>query len=595
MAIANPILKRELVGALRSWRSLAMLLCFLVALSGYVLLLWPEGGVYSVAAQSSQKLFVSLSLALTALVCLCAPAFTAVCITSEKEQKTYDFLYHTTLSSWQMLWGKLVAGVGAILLLVVSSLPMMGACFILGGVTLQSFVGVYVVVILAALYFGLIGLLVSTFAKSSFQALIVSFAVILSTCGLVWVPAVVLGNWGRLAHTLHLLRGLSPFAAVISLVQPGQFAAEHPFPPTGFGRFADTMGVFVAFALSTGFVAAVVAWRRIAVPPQPRQRRDTSLIDERLELIKRHVSFPFYLLDPKKRKRMIGGILNIILAKEMRSKAFGRSVWVIRSIYILVVVSLLLAFLPLVNVHLEDIDTIVMTCVSLPLGIILLVTPVMSSPAIAEEHEKRIFDMLRCTLVRPRTIVAGKIEVSAFFLVLLLLATLPTFFVLAFVSTTPTDMMHLSEGLNLIRPFRFQFQEGWAHLSQVDPAFFTEIGAAFAVVLSSMLFAVAVSTFVSSLSKRTSTATAVSYLIVLAWAAGTGLPAFAAGSVPEAVVNAGLVLNPFAAAAQAVSAKLTAALPADLWLDHIRILLAAAAVFGIAAWLRVAAMMKPTR
>lgn len=595
MRTNNPILTREFVGALRTWRSLVMVSCFMVALGGYVLLLWPEGGVYSVAAQASQKLFVSLSLALLTLVCLCAPAFTAVSITHEKEQKTYDFLYHTLLSPWQIMSGKLVAGVGTILLFIASSLPMMGACFVLGGITVRSFVSVYLIVVAAAVLFGLVGLLVSTFARSSFQSLIICYAAILAVCGLTWVPSIILGGWAMRVHAIHFVRGFSPYAALVSIVQPGQFAAEHPFPPQGFGQLADSMWVFIGFSALATVVVAAIALARIVVPPQPRERRDTALIDERLELMKRHVKFPFYLLDPKKRKRMIGGILNIILAKEMRSKAFGRSVWVIRSMYALIVISLLLAFLPLGQIAVIGIDTVVMTCVSLPLGMILLISPVLSSPAIAEEHEKGVFDMLRCTLLRPRTIVAGKMQVSCFFLVLLLAATLPTFFVLAYVSTTPSEMAHLSEGLNLIRPFNFKFREGWEHLSQVDLNFLSEMGAAFAVVFTAMLTAVSASTCVSSMCRRTSTATAVSYALVLAWAVGTLLPVFAAGSMPEGVVNALLVLNPFVAAADAVSAELTAALQADLWIANIRILLTVCVLFGIGTWLRVALMMKPSR
>ena len=592
---SNPVMAREFLGVLRTWRAFAMALSFLVALGGYVLLLWPTGGVYSVSAQASQQLFTSLSLALLTLVCLCAPAFTAVSITREREQRTYDLLYHTLLSPWQIMTGKLIAGVGMIALLILSSLPMMGACFILGGVTLRAFAQVYLIVAIAALCFGLLGLLVSTAARSSFTSLIVCYGAILSVCGLTWVPSIVLGGWAQSVHAIHFVRGLSPYAAMVSVVQPGQFAAEHPFPPTGFGHFADGPYVFLAAAVVGILCFAAVSLVRIVRPPQPRQRRDTALIDERLELIKRHMKFPFYLLDPKKRKRMIGGLLNIILAKELRSKAFGRSVWVIRCMYALVVVSLLLAFLPLSQIAVIGVDTVVMTCVSMPLGVILLLTPVLSSPGIAEEREKGVLDMLRCTRLGARTILLGKIQMSTLFLVLLLAATLPTFFVLVYVSSSPDDMTHLSEGINLIRPFRFKFREGWEHLCQVDAAVLREMFAAFGVVLSAMLAAVSASTLASTLCRRTSTATAVSYVIVLTWAAGTLLPAFATGALPEHVVNASLVLNPFAAAADAVSANLATRLPPNLWIKNVIVTLAVSAALTSIAWWRLHLLMRPSK
>jgi ABC-type transport system involved in multi-copper enzyme maturation permease subunit len=41
---------------------------------------------------------------------LAAPVFTGGCISSERERQTLDLLLTTTLSSWQIMWGKLLAG-----------------------------------------------------------------------------------------------------------------------------------------------------------------------------------------------------------------------------------------------------------------------------------------------------------------------------------------------------------------------------------------------------------------------------------------------------------------------------------------------------
>ena len=94
---------------------------------------------------------------------------------------------------------------------------------------------------------------------------------------------------------------------MISVVHPGMFAAEHDvvLPGGSYGAIADSAWPFVIFALVGSLALLGVILRRVAQPPQPKGRADTQIIDERMELMKRHVKFPFYLIDPRKRKRMI--------------------------------------------------------------------------------------------------------------------------------------------------------------------------------------------------------------------------------------------------------------------------------------------------
>lgn len=591
----NPVLIREFLTSLRTWRALVLALLFLLILTAFVVVLWPAGGVYTVAARSSHKLFISMSLCLLALVSLCAPAFTAVSITREKERRTYDMLYHTLLRADQIIVGKLVAGIGYVLMLIVASMPIMGVCLVLGGVGLEAMLRVYLVVVISGLFFGLLGLLCSAFSRSSFPALILCYMLVLAICGLTWVPSVVLGLWAESVHLIHMIRGISPFAAVVSVVAPDYFAAEHPVPPTAFGAYADSIWVFCLLAPAAALGMLAAAYAKIMQPPQPKSRNDTEIIENRLDLIKRRVTWPFYLLDPRKRKRMIGRLINIILVKEMRSKAFGRSVWIIRSMYTALVVSLVLAFLPLTQIAKIGIDTIVVTCVSLPLGIILLISPVLTATTITEEREKGVLDMLRCSLVSAWTIVMGKLELAWFSVGMIVASTFPTFFVLAYVSAQPKDMEHLSEGINLIRPFRFRIAEGVEHLSKVDFQFVHDMLSAFGVVILAMVLATLIGIAASSWSRRSSTATAVAYGAVLLWGLGTLVPYLIAESLPAAVVRAALTVNPFVAAANAVSSETFRNLPPNLWMQSMRFMGGACVVILILTLLRVRALMRPDR
>ncbi len=564
---ANPVLNREFLASLRTPRALAVAVVYLFLLTGLVALMWPAQEVYTMAAASSQKLFVTLSFFLLAVICLCAPAFTSVAITREYERNTYEQLHYTLLRPNQIIFGKLVAGLGYVLILIVASLPMMGACFILGGVGLLQVLQVYLVVTVAGLFFGLVGLFCSAYARSSYRSLLSCYAIILAVAGVSWIPSVVLGLWAQRVHLIHLVRGVSPFAALVSIIQPGRFAAEHPVTPGFFGTFCDSIWPFVFFAPLAAVLFYALLYARIVRPPQSRQRGNTRIIEDRYELMKRHVKFPFYLFDPRKRKRMIGRVLNLVLVKEMRSKAFGRSLWVIRSMYIALFVSLILAFLPLTQVAKIGIDTIAITCVSLPLGVIILITPVLTATAITEEHEKGIFDMLRSTLVSAWEIVMGKLQMAWFFLGLLILSMFPTYFVLAYISAGPADMRHISEGVNLIRPFRFKFAAGWAELSQVEPYFISDMLAALAVVVLAMIFATCIGMVCSAFSRRSSVSAAVAYVLTIAWAVGTFIPYLVAEKIPDVVVKACMTANPFVAAANAVAPETFAGVAPRLWLD----------------------------
>ena len=593
--LKNPVLSREFLTSLRTVRALFLGVTFLVILAAMVMLLWPTGGVYSVAAQNSHRIFIILSMSFLALVVLCAPSFTAVSITTEKEQQTYDMLYDTLLRPDEIVLGKFVAGVGFVIILIVASLPMMGACLVLGGVSELDVVKVYCVVFASAIFCGLLGLFCSTVFRSSYRSLIICYVFILIISGAVWVPSVVLGGWAQNVHAIHLLRSISPFAAMFSVVNPDLFAAEHPIAPGAFGDFADSMWGFIIFSSVGSITLLGVTLRIVAKPPQPKRHGDQEIIEDRMELIKRHVKFPFYLLDPRKRKRMMGCILNIIAVKEMRSKAFGRAIWVIRSLYGCFTLSLFLAFLPLTQLHVIGIDTVVFTCISLPLAIIILISPVLTATAISEERESGVFDMLRCTRVGAWTLVMGKLQVAWFITAMLLASTFPTFFVLAYISSSPQDMEKINRGVEHIRPFNFRFAEGWEALNEVNTDFVLDMGSAFAVVGMAMLFATVAGVMASAFCRRSSSATAVGYAMVLLASVGTLVPHFISEDLPQWLVSFSLTLNPFAAAAKAVSDSAFPSYSAHMWIDHITYVAAATGVLLLITMVRVWSLMRPQR
>ena len=67
------------------------------------------------------------------LVALMAPTFAAGSITGEKERKTYELLLASPLRPSTILVGKLLSSLSYLVILIISSLPLMILCYLLGG------------------------------------------------------------------------------------------------------------------------------------------------------------------------------------------------------------------------------------------------------------------------------------------------------------------------------------------------------------------------------------------------------------------------------------------------------------------------------
>ena len=108
-----------------------------------------------------------------------APTFAAGSITGEKERKTYELLLASPLRPSTILVGKLMSSLSYLVILIVSSLPLMILCYLLGGLLLSEITRSYLVLILAAGTFGLVSVACSSYFRRTSSALVVSYLVIL--------------------------------------------------------------------------------------------------------------------------------------------------------------------------------------------------------------------------------------------------------------------------------------------------------------------------------------------------------------------------------------------------------------------------------
>ena len=181
--IDNPIVVKEGVSRMRTWRApvVATLYVSLIGAVGFAWLTLGEAGSQfsdgrPVAAVVGSQAFAAMAFFQLGLVCLFAPALAAGAISGERERQTLDVLLVSRVSAFGIVWGKLLASMAYVLLLILSALPLFSAVFLFGGIDLQQFISSQVVTISTALCLGAIAVFFSALFQRSLAATVASYA-----------------------------------------------------------------------------------------------------------------------------------------------------------------------------------------------------------------------------------------------------------------------------------------------------------------------------------------------------------------------------------------------------------------------------------
>ena len=183
VALWNPIVAKEYRSRMRTWRSPVAMTVYIVLLGG---LGWAIFSAMSASTHSAfnqgqaagfgQGLFIYLVLFQMVLLAFITPALTAGAISSERERQTIDLLFVTKLPSFSILWGKLLASMSFVLLLLLLSVPIFSLVFLFGGIELDQLAAAFLVTAVAALTLGIIGLACSTAFHRTLPATVAAYA-----------------------------------------------------------------------------------------------------------------------------------------------------------------------------------------------------------------------------------------------------------------------------------------------------------------------------------------------------------------------------------------------------------------------------------
>ena len=369
----NPVLNRELLVTLRSPQAFALQLAYVIFLSVVVYFYWPGGDDASrqVSAGVARRLFELFFLGQFFLVALVAPSFASGTITGEKERKTYEMLLASPLRPSTILIGKLLSSLTFLLLLILSSLPLMILCYLLGGILLSEIVRAYLVLLLAAGTFGLLSVASSSYFRRTSSALVVSYLIIL--------PIAV---------------------ACVALTRSDNAAA----------RDFVSIAILPPACLAIWIVVSMLVNRRLLHPPDTASGGEV-VVDEQEEMkyaigvvIDRDL-FPDKLFAPAKRTDLMPDGTNPVLDKELRSEIFSQGTLMLR---VVIQVSMLLS-IPLMAGLLFWRSDKAAYYVCYVITFSLLVGPVFSAGSITQERERQTLALLLTTLLRPGLIVFAKL------------------------------------------------------------------------------------------------------------------------------------------------------------------------------------------
>lgn len=374
----NPVLQRELLVNLRTKKSFFLLAGYQILLAVVVLAAWPSDERLDLTTNppSARKLVNLFFLGQYVIASLMAPSFAAGAISGEKERQTYEMLLASPMRPGAIVFGKIVASLLHLGLLVIASLPIIALCLPLGGVSLYEVIAAYFGLLVSVLLFGAIGIFCSSYFTRTSSSLVVSYLAILP------LVMAAIGFWSGLE---------------------------------GNGELRLKLAVFVipAFAIAAVMLMAANAAGRMLYPPDFGSEGKEVIDLEReaeqaIGLVIQPDQFPDRLFAPPKKQELMPDGANPVYDKEIHSEIFSQGTLMLR---LVIQISMLLA-IPLMGYFLFFQYHLAPWFVVYVMVFNMLVGPVFLAGSMTSERERQTLDLLLTTSLTPWQILSGKFIVG---------------------------------------------------------------------------------------------------------------------------------------------------------------------------------------
>lgn len=268
--VKNPVLRKELTSRMSIRRmskvnrltltwSLAVVLPIVYLVIARVLFI-------NSSVRDGRDIFAVIAVGFQmAFAVLLAPTVTSGVITLEREKQTWNALLLSRLTSWEIVWGKLLGSVVPALAMQLIFIPILIMAALKGGVTLGSFIGAEVFVVFCTFFYGIIGMFFSWLCRRTQLAAASAMATVMIS---VVASPVLLALWQSVTTTYQakpetfIPLWTNPFYVMLQIT--GIEANGTPLQPW------QNIGIPLFFYITSAFVGwllTVVMLRRLSDGP----------------------------------------------------------------------------------------------------------------------------------------------------------------------------------------------------------------------------------------------------------------------------------------------------------------------------------------
>ncbi|MBL4883726.1 MAG: ABC transporter permease [Planctomycetaceae bacterium] len=425
----NPVLEREFTGFLRQRGTIIALCGLTLLLSLLIAMRWPTDERMALSGTRSLEIFQIFTGGLLTSMLLLFPVYPATSIVKEKRSGTLALLLNSPLGPLQIYLGKLGGGLGIALLFLLLSLPAAVACYTIGGVSpVREIAGAYGILLLTILMCATVGLLISSLTDSIDSAIRWTYGAVLTMAFLSFIPHYFfVGSSGLTGEFVEWFRCLSPVAALMHLLGAGDVGSR------GVAVAVNVTQRFTFLAIGVSAISAIWTVSRLNHKLFDQSRDAGTIVDDQ-NFSTRFIRRTMFLVDPKRRSKLIGPFVNPVMVKEFRCRRFGRLHWLLRLVSVCILLSLGMTILTTTQTISWDVATIGGIMVLLQVSLLVLLTPSLASGLIATERETGGWILLQSTSMPVYRIVWGKMLSVILTLALVMCATLPGYVVMVYIA-----------------------------------------------------------------------------------------------------------------------------------------------------------------
>ena len=414
---ALAVIKREFLTGLRSPKPFLFLaVLMLIMISGLVFMLGVViqdslrfGG--AMGSQEVRALFTTFSFGLYISAMLLVPPMAAVSICIEKQQDSYDLLRMTYISPFSLAMAKLANVLGIFTLISIATLPIVGVFFFLVGIDWDQFIQSAIVIALSTLSCAVIGLACSAKFYRTLPAIMTTYVIgFLLQGGFLFAVAIFFNLMWPYSWIMEQLNHLDE--EIVSVLCP-------PFALAMLGQGFLPPGPLLFTTLYHVAIIAIglkITLATLGRPTEPMKVDQEKPIDNEAELQARRKGFPFYLIDPRRRRPMIPDGANPLYHKELQTGLLGKGTFGVRVFYGFAIFCLVVSAFSVAGGGrgMRDFDDFISWPLLIDTIVILILTPSLIAMGVSKEHEWGNLDMLRMTLLEPRQIIAGKFRTGLY-------------------------------------------------------------------------------------------------------------------------------------------------------------------------------------